>query len=532
MKDLVSGKVVNEDRTVAGALDYISQQINLRKNLTFVFTDVSDIEDDSPTSHQFHCQEHMVQETDVSALVDHLQNGDIDLWGYSEATGRFFAMQIMGNYYTFKVVYTLPAVESYYAFNKDVPDATVQSFQTALDEIIAEKDATGISTYEKIIGRYNPSIGLAHLQYLTEEWAPYNYLEGENVTGIAVDILEAVFRDMGVNRTRKDVRIVPLADGFRTALNTSTVLFSIVRTPERESLYKWAGPFTKSEFVVFAPMSRNITMSGPSDMNQYRIGAVRASIENDLLRSHGVNASHIVSGATPEELLNMMESGQIDFWATGDLAGRNQMLKTAKDPNAYEIIYTLGEKEFYYIFSRDVPDTLVSAFQQALGRVRNQKDTKGVSAYERIIYNYLGVGCARPSFTDEQVMDLVNITALAIEKDAADTLIRISAGEAPYRNLKNPELYVFVYDINETMVAHADNILVVGSNLRGKTDVMGSSLHDEILAGALQNGTGWVEYVYINPVQTNLYYKTTYFRLTKGSDGQTYIVCSGNFKIC
>lgn len=53
-KDLVTGKTVNEDRTVAGALDYISQQINLRQNLTFVFTDVSDIEDDNPTSHQFH----------------------------------------------------------------------------------------------------------------------------------------------------------------------------------------------------------------------------------------------------------------------------------------------------------------------------------------------------------------------------------------------------------------------------------------------------------------------------------------------
>jgi len=59
---------------------------------------------------------------------------------------------------------------------------------------------------------------------------------------------------MGVNRTRADVHIVPLADGFQQAQgNTSTVLFSIVRTPEREPLYKWAGPFTKTSFVLFAP---------------------------------------------------------------------------------------------------------------------------------------------------------------------------------------------------------------------------------------------------------------------------------------
>ena len=121
------------------------------------------------------------------------------------------------------------------------------------------------------------------------------------------------------------MRIVPLADGFRAAQENNTVLFSIVRTPERENLYKWAGPFTKAGFVVFSPMKRNITVKSPADLNRYRIGVVRSSIENDLLASLGVNESNIIPGENPEELLRMMESGEIDMWATGDLAGRHQM---------------------------------------------------------------------------------------------------------------------------------------------------------------------------------------------------------------
>ncbi len=222
----------------------------------------------------------------------------------------------------------LPTLDVYYAFNKDVPDSVVQSFQQALDTIKQEKDAAGVSTYERILGRYIPSIGLAQLNYLTEEWAPFNYQEDGNVTGISVEILEAVFNNIGVNRSRADVRIVPLAEGFQIAQNnTSTVLFSIVRTPERDPLYKWAGPFTKASFVLYAPMSSNITISSPEDLNQYRIGVVQASIENDLLTSQGVNASQIVNGQTPEDLLRMLEEGQIDLWATGDLAGRHQMLQ-------------------------------------------------------------------------------------------------------------------------------------------------------------------------------------------------------------
>ena len=475
----------------------------------------------------------LVQETNTSVIVEKLNNGEIDLWAYPEATGRHITEKITGNYYSYTVVYKLENLDSYYAFSKDIPDSVVQSFQQALDSLKQEKDASGISNYDRILGRYIPSIGLAQLNYLTEEWAPFNYLENGNVTGISVELLESVFKSTGVNRSRSDVRIVPLEEGFQMAQNnTSTVLFSIVRTPEREPLYKWAGPFTRASFVLYAPVKSNITISSAKDLNKYRIGVVTASIENDLLSSKGVNKSQIVNGQTPEVLLRMLDNREIDLWATGDLAGRHQMLQTSEDPNAYGIVYTLSENDFYYIFSKDVPDTLVHAFEQAIEQARNQKDEQGVSDYERIIYRNLGVGCSEQTFTDDAVMELVNTTATTVEKNTSDTFRRINAGEAPYRDSKDPSLYAFVYDTNMTVVAHADNIQLVGKNMTGKADVAGNPFHDEILEGALNNGTGWVDYVYMHPVQTNLYYKTTYYRLTNGSDGKSYIVCSGNYKNC
>ena len=103
--------------------------------------------------------------------------------------------------------------------------------------------------------------------------------------------------------------------------------------------------------------------------------------------------------------------------------------------------------------------------------MRNQKDEQGVSEYERIIYRNLGVGCTGQTFSDEAVIALVDMTAAAIERDAADTFRRINAGEAPYRDPEDPALYAFVYDADLTMVAHADNIRLVGANFRRKTDV-------------------------------------------------------------
>ena len=52
--DIKSKKSVNEDRSVAGGLDYAVQNISQRQNLTFVFTEVSDIEDDNLVSRHIY----------------------------------------------------------------------------------------------------------------------------------------------------------------------------------------------------------------------------------------------------------------------------------------------------------------------------------------------------------------------------------------------------------------------------------------------------------------------------------------------
>jgi ATP-dependent 26S proteasome regulatory subunit len=51
--DLSNGRTVNEDHSVAGALDYIGQQIRQRQNLSFILTEVSEIEDDTITARHF-----------------------------------------------------------------------------------------------------------------------------------------------------------------------------------------------------------------------------------------------------------------------------------------------------------------------------------------------------------------------------------------------------------------------------------------------------------------------------------------------
>lgn len=52
-RELLTNRLVNEDRSVIGGLDFAVQRISQQQNNTFVFTDVQDIEDDSMLTRQF-----------------------------------------------------------------------------------------------------------------------------------------------------------------------------------------------------------------------------------------------------------------------------------------------------------------------------------------------------------------------------------------------------------------------------------------------------------------------------------------------
>jgi ATP-dependent 26S proteasome regulatory subunit len=52
MRDIASNRTVSEDRSLAGALDYVGQQVAQRQNLTFVLTEIQDLDgDNSVTRH-------------------------------------------------------------------------------------------------------------------------------------------------------------------------------------------------------------------------------------------------------------------------------------------------------------------------------------------------------------------------------------------------------------------------------------------------------------------------------------------------
>ena len=234
------------------------------------------------------------------------------------------------------------------------------------------------------VSSYSFASSLNDLNYITEIYPPFNYEKEGRLTGIAIDVLEAASEAVNDPVKRENVQLQPWARGYAAALETpNTVLFSMTRTEARNNLFKWAGPIVDSRIVLWAPKSKGIQISTPSDLNDYRIGVVREDIGEQLLRNLEVNANALRPSASPEMVVRQLNANRVDMWAYGDNVGVFIMREQNIDPNLYEIVYVLHESQNYFAFHHSTDDAYVEKLQNGLNLIRESGKLDEIAARYR-----------------------------------------------------------------------------------------------------------------------------------------------------
>lgn len=369
------------------------------------------------------------------------------------------------------------------------------------------------------------------INYLTENYPPLNYEEDGNLYGVSVDILDALFEKMDVNISRKNVVIKNWSEAYQQTLNQEkTMLFSTARLPERELLFKWVGPIAPEKTIIVGLTAENLVISTPTDLNNYSVGAIRDYAAILILSEQGVLSENIVQYDNVEQMYQALKNGAVDCIVYSETGNTLIIQSLGYNLSDFKTLFMVKVVENYFAFNINTSDQLIELFQQNLEQLKLDKTEDGSSVYEKILSNYQIIQHVDDNITPDMAISLVDQTCSDIEQNAQSTFEKINQQLAPYKNQTNPALYVFVYDTAINMMAHADNILLVGHNFRGKTDAAGKKFRDEIVAGALAHQNGWTDYIYTKSDQSGLYYKTTYYQLVTGNDGHFYIVCAGRFK--
>jgi len=219
---------------------------------------------------------------------------------------------------------------------------------------------------------------------MTEPGPPYNFLADGKIQGISVDTLALMLQKAGSKLTRNDIKIMPWARAYHDTLYTpNTCLFSTTRTEERESLFKWVGPFGNFKIVLIAKKSRGIKINTVKELNDYKIGVINEDVTAQMLVSMGVNKEALNKVASNLYNLKMLEIGRIDLWGYGENVAKWEMKTFGFNPDDYETVFVLLTKELYYAFHKSTSDELIQKLQTILDQLKKDGE------HQKILDRYL-----------------------------------------------------------------------------------------------------------------------------------------------
>ncbi|HUX38900.1 MAG TPA: transporter substrate-binding domain-containing protein [Rectinemataceae bacterium] len=209
------------------------------------------------------------------------------------------------------------------------------------------------------------------LNVMAEENPPFNTAVGGEPSGAATDLFLAMARQAGIPLERKDIRTMPWAREYDMAqTGPLAVLFPVARTPAREKLFKWIGPFYKVQIGLIAPKARHFKFASAIEAARYSIGTLRDGAPEQALLVAGVPLASLDRGSSLSGSLKQLHAGRIDMFAFNTAGARYNLRLLGIDPDDYETVLVLSSPEFYFTLSKDSPDTTVAALQTALDALK------------------------------------------------------------------------------------------------------------------------------------------------------------------
>jgi len=215
-------------------------------------------------------------------------------------------------------------------------------------------------------------------QVVTEEWAPYNYQENNQLTGISTEIVRRI---MALTGDDFEVVLLPSMRSTRE-LNTrpKTIMYSLFRTAEREPLYKWVGPIVEESIYPYQLANTQQPLNSLEQLlHAPRITTRQAGLIPAVLQPLGFNNLEKIATES-RQLYRMLIAGRTEIIVGDTAAGvayYSRQLNIAPG-TLRQIPVELYRSSLYIAFSRDCDDKLVAAWASALEQLRRSGELQRI----------------------------------------------------------------------------------------------------------------------------------------------------------
>lgn len=214
------------------------------------------------------------------------------------------------------------------------------------------------------------------LSILTEEWPPISYEEDGKAQGFAVDVVKEI---QAITNDEHTIQVVPWTRGYREVrTEPNVVLFTVIRTKEREKMFTLLGPLGYNEVALYGLEQKNLPVHSLEDAKKLMgIAANDDSLFDSTLR--GVGFKNIVLTKDPVQEARLLAAGRVDL-ICNDFMVIEAALKKAGFGHLRLKRYLLIEKsQFYIAFSKGTSKDVIDRWKKALKQLKKDGSFQKIS---------------------------------------------------------------------------------------------------------------------------------------------------------
>ena len=194
-----------------------------------------------------------------------------------------------------------------------------------------------------------------YIQVVTENLKPLNYLEGNEVKGSSTKIVRQLLSEAGL-MSKFDVH--PWARSYVMALNhKNTLIYTINRTPERESKFKWIGLTASKKYnssLYKLKSNQHIQAANLEQAKAYKVGVSLGDVNHELLISKGFNNISPVSQRS--QSIKMLMRQRVDLIVGSDPILFEAFKKAGESIEDIEVLLPFRVSQPYIAMSHQTSD--------------------------------------------------------------------------------------------------------------------------------------------------------------------------------
>ncbi len=225
-----------------------------------------------------------------------------------------------------------------------------------------------------ILGVMVSAVNAQEIKVVTEEWAPYNYMENGEVVGVATDVVKATLAKAGIEA---EIKVYPWARAYNMALEQENVLiYAIYRSEKRENLFKWICPANPpNDYFLFKLKKRtDLIINSLEEAKKYQVGVMKDDNGHQFLLGKGFEDDKNLDITSDEDTnLRKLFGERVDFIPGAELtlAARLKKLELSFGELEKTVPMYAGEPDSSCMaFSKQTSDELVERVRAAHEQVK------------------------------------------------------------------------------------------------------------------------------------------------------------------